>query len=73
MLPAFSFDGEAETTVVASAHELTVAYRGWLCRYTATGEIFDLGEIARNRNGHYRTFAAAAENELQIQIEIVKQ
>ena len=73
MLPAFSFDGEAETTVVASAHELTVAYRGWLCRYTATGEIFDLGKIARNRNGHYRTFAAAAENELRIQIEIVKQ
>ncbi len=73
MLPAFSFDGEVEPTVTASAHELTVSYRGWLCRYTTTGEIFDLGEVARNRNGHYRAFAAAAENELQIHIEIVKQ
>lgn len=73
MLPAFAFDGETETTIQASAHELTIAYRGWLCRYTTTGEIVDLSVTARNRNGHYRAFAAVGENTLSVEISIFKE
>ena len=70
MLPAFAFDGETKPTVKASAHELTIAYGGWLCRYTTTGEIVDLGITARNRNGHYRAFAAVGDNSLSVEISI---
>jgi hypothetical protein len=73
-LPAFSFDGEnyTEINMNEDGNTLTVGYLGWKCVYTSSGKISELGKPARNRNGHYRTYYASAEKNLNIKIEIVK-
>lgn len=71
-LPAFSFDGESETEITAKENVLTVAYRGWICRYTTNGIIRDTGKTARNRNGCYRMFYAEGRNDLTVTVEIIK-
>ena len=72
-LPAFAFDGEASPEIAVDAHTLSIAYNGWICRYTTDGTIVDQNRIAANRNGHYRAFLATANDTLTIKIEIVKQ
>ncbi len=72
MLPAFAFDGERNTEISANEHSLTVAYDGYVCRYTTNGTIRDTGNIACNRNGHYRAFTADSLGSLTIRIEIEK-
>lgn len=72
MIPAFCFDGEEETKIAHDEHQLTVEYRGWVCRYTTDGIVCDTGKIACNRNGHYRVFRADGEGELSLHIEIHK-
>ena len=72
-LPAFSFDGESETEITAKENVLTVAYRGWICRYTTNGIIRDTGKTARNRNGCYRMFYAEGRNDLTVTVVIEKQ
>lgn len=72
MLPAFSFDGESETQISICNNILEVAYEGWMCRYTASGEIRDLGKTARNRNGFYKLFCAEGNGALDLKIEIFK-
>lgn len=72
MLPAFSFDGESETQISICNNILEVAYEGWICRYTASGEIRDLGKTARNRNGFYKLFCADGNGSLDLKIEIIK-
>ncbi len=71
-LPAFLFDGEEHTAITTEPGALTVAYRGWLCRYTASAPIIDTEKSAANRNGRYHAFCAAARNSLTVQIEILK-
>lgn len=71
-LPAFAFDGERRPAVSADEHSLTVACDGWCCRYITDGAVADLKRLAANRNGHYRTYLAAAQNMLTVKIEIVK-
>lgn len=71
-IPAFSFDGESAPGIFAEKQRLTVFYGEWLCRYTTDGIILDLNQIAANRNGHYRIFAATAQNTLNVKIEITK-
>ena len=71
-LPAFCFDGEASPEIKIDENTLTVSHEGWLCRYISDGKISDLNKIAANRNGHYRTFVASAQNTLNIKIEIIK-
>ena len=71
-LPAFSFDGEAYTDIELDSGALSVSYMGWRCRYTTNGDITDLQRMAYNRNGHYRTFVAEGDGELEIKIEITK-
>ena len=70
MLPAFCFDGENETQISLNENVLEIAYGGWICRYTASGVIRDLGKTAGNRNGLYRLFCAEAESDLDLKIEI---
>ena len=53
-------------------HSVSIAYEGWICRYTTDGRILDLQRMAANRNGHYRVFASVAEKRLSVQIEILK-
>ncbi len=72
MLPALCFDGETETEITCDGHSLSIAYRGWVCRYTTDGQIEDSGEIGRNRNGHYRLFRAVGQDGLRVHIEIFK-
>lgn len=72
VLPVFDFDGEKHTEIFANEHSLTVAYDGWLCRYTTDGTVVDLNRLAANRNGHYRTYLTTAQNTLTVKIEIVK-
>ena len=69
MLPAFAFDGEARTEITCDGNTLTVAYEGWICRYTTDGVITDTGHIAANRNGHYRIFAAEGTDILGVNVE----
>ena len=71
-LPAFAFDGETHTEIQKNGNCLTVAYEGWLCRYTVSGTLTDTEKIAVNRNGHYRAFVAKAENTLELKIDIIK-
>lgn len=73
MLPAFDFDGEAHTKITATEHTLEISYEGWICHYETNGKISDLGRLAANRNGHYKTFAATASDTLKITVEIKKQ
>ena len=72
ILPAFDFDGEEHTVISADEHSLSVAYDGWLCRYTTDGTVTDLNQPAVNRNGYYRTYLATAQNILTVKIEITK-
>ena len=72
-LPAFSFDGEASPTIVATENTLTVSYLGWVCRYTTDGTILALGKTAANRNGHYQAFLATGNDTLHIKITITKE
>lgn len=71
-LPAFCFDGEEYPVITVESHTLTVAYRGCLCRYTASTPIFDTGKNAANRNGLYRVFCAEAENTMTVHIHILQ-
>jgi len=73
VLPAFFFDGEKNTVISVGEQALTVAYEGWICRYTVHGKILDLHRTAANRNGHYRVFLATAEKELCVKIEIERE
>ncbi|MBQ8431505.1 MAG: hypothetical protein IJX28_01340 [Clostridia bacterium] len=70
-LPAFAFDGESKPEITATEHTLTVAYQGWICRYTTDGSIRDTGKIACNRNGHYRAFLTHGQGQLTVNIEIL--
>ena len=71
-LPAFSFDGEQETEITVTENTLTVAYKGWICRYTTNGIIRDTGKTARNRNGYYRMLYTEGNQNLNVKIEILK-
>ena len=72
-LPAFCFDGETYTKIIHNGNTLTVAYEGWICKYTADCTIKSLDTTAYNRNGHYRVFYAEAKNNLNVKIEIIKE
>lgn len=71
-LPAFAFDGEKQTKIVADKQTLTVLYEGWMCRYKTDGEIINLHRMAANRNGHYDMYLATGQNELHVDICIEK-
>ena len=72
MLPIFSFDGESESEIRVGESGIEISYEGWMCRYSTSGKIRELGKTARNRNGFYKLFCAEADNELEIKIEITK-
>ena len=72
-LPAFSFDGETYTKTSHNGNTLTVAYEGWVCKYTADCAIKSLDATAYNRNGYYSVFYAEAKNNLNVKIEIIKE
>lgn len=73
LLPAFDFDGAVYTAMTYDAHRLEIAYHGWVCRYTTDGEIADTGNLAANRNGHYRVFSARGRGTVRVKIEILKE
>jgi hypothetical protein len=73
LLPVFKFDGEKYSKVTLKENILEIELGGYVCRYAVTGgTIRDLKRPARNRNGHYDTFAAEGESGLTIQISIEK-
>ncbi len=69
-LPAFAFDGREASQIEAAERTLTVAYRGWVCRYETNGEIVDTGRSACNRNGRYRRFEARGADSLEVKITL---
>ena len=71
-IPAFAFDGIEKTHVNMTDRELTVEYKGYVCRYTTTGRFVDLGEEICNRNGKYRRFRAEGESSVGVTIIIEK-
>lgn len=72
LLPAFAFDGETHSQIVATENALRISYGGWVCRYSVSGDLKDLQLLAPNRNGHYAAYFAAANKNLDITIEIMK-
>lgn len=73
LLPVFKFNGEKYSEVILKENVLEVIFNGYVCRYTVSdGTLRDLKRPARNRNGHYDTFAAEGANSLKIHIEIEK-
>ncbi|MBQ4112474.1 MAG: hypothetical protein IJD38_06735 [Clostridia bacterium] len=70
-IPVLGFDGEHHTAVTVEGSVLTAAYEGWLCRYTVSGGITEIGTTAANRNGHYRVFVASGTETLEIRVELV--
>ena len=71
LLPALCSDGAEESEITLQGNVLTVSYHGWICRYTASGEILDTGKVCCNRNGHYRAFSFCGAEELSLRIEIL--
>ncbi len=73
LLPVFRFNGQERTKVTQKGNVLEIAFQGYVCRYTVkNGTIKDLKRAARNRNGHYDTFAAEGMNNVTVQIAIEK-
>ncbi len=72
LLPAFDYDGETIAQIKASKNTLEIFHKGFVCRYTTSGEIVDINKTSKNRNGYYKTFMAKGENTLKINIEIIK-
>ncbi len=69
-LPAFAFDGAAETEIRCDGKWLSVRYRGWECAYETDGGIADTGTVCCNRNGRYRVFEARGKDALCVKVEI---
>lgn len=72
-LPTFEFDGENHTEITQSGNSLSIAYEGWVCKYTTDGEITNLNKTARNRNGYYSEFYTKGDKTLNVKIEINQQ
>lgn len=70
LLPVFDFDGEAKTVVTQGENTVSIAYGGWVCRYTTNGKISDTGKTGANRNGIYRAFLAEGKDSLTVKIEM---
>lgn len=69
LLPVFRFNGREYTQITQNGNLLEVSYNGHCCCYRVSGgEFIDLKRSARNRNGHYDTFAAEGQGHLQIQV-----
>ena len=71
-LPAFLFDGEEYTTVTKEKNSLTIEYKGWVCKYESSGEIYETETIAPNRSGYYKKFFTSAQKSLYIHVDIFK-
>ena len=71
-IPAFEFDGRDSTDISREGKSLSVAYRGWVCRYRTNGRIGHSGKSFHNRNGCYGGFRAIGSEELKVWIEIEK-
>ena len=71
-IPAFAFDGLEKTHIKMTDRVLTVEYKGYVCRYTTSGQFVDLGEEVCNRNGKYRRFRAVGEGEVSVTVTIEK-
>ena len=73
LLPAFKFNGKDYSKITLKEGVLEVEFEGYICRYTVLdGTIIALDRPARNRNGHYETYAAEGSSGLRVQISIEK-
>ena len=69
-IPAFAFDGVEKSYIKMTNKELLVEYKGFVCKYTTDGELFDVKEDICNRNGKYRRFRAVGEGSVSVSITI---
>ncbi len=72
MLPAFVTDGENESIITVSESTLDIEFGGYICRYSTSGCIEDLGRKGGNRNGIYHAYFAKGGDGLKVKIEIFK-
>lgn len=70
MIPVFQFDGANRTKTSHSEKEISVVYRGWICRYTTNGKFEDIGQTCVNRNGEYQVFHAANDKSVEVKVTI---
>jgi len=71
VVPAFCFDGEVCTQIEAAENTLSVTYRGFTCKYTASGKISETGRMTGSRSGHYKEFVVCGNDGIKINIEII--
>ena len=71
-LPAFDFDGKENTSITHDGTSVSVAYRGWTCRYRTDGRILPMNTAVHNRNGRYKVFHATGANKVKVWITIEK-
>ncbi len=73
LLPVFRFNGETRTEVVQKGNMLTVGFNGFVCKFEVLkGTLKDLNRPARNRNGHYDSYAVEGSKSLAVKISIEK-
>lgn len=73
LLPAFKFNGKDYSKITLKEGVLEVEFEGYVCRYTVLdGTIIALDRPARNRNGHYESYAAEGSSGLRVQVSIEK-
>ena len=73
LLPAFKFNGKDYSKITLKDGVLEIEFEGYVCRYTVLdGTIIALDRPARNRNGHYESYAAEGCSGLRIRISIEK-
>ena len=73
LLPVFRFNGETYSKVVQSGNTLKVEYAGFVCKFSVlNGTLKNLDRPARNRNGHYDSYAAEGDKSLTVKIAVEK-
>ena len=67
MLPIFDFDGADSTKTTIAKDFIACEYKGSVCKYVFSGDIYDDLGYFYNRNGRYRVMRIKT-NSLHIEI-----
>ncbi len=71
-LPAFDFDGETHSQIIAKDNKITVKYGGWVCEYVSDA-ICSMNTEVANRNGVYKCYMATGNKKVMVKIRIYLQ
>lgn len=72
LFPVFAFDGADHTKIATSGNQVSVCYNGYVCTFSANGNIVDENAVYSNRNGRYNAMSVCGENTVTLKINISK-